>query len=146
MSENWSQSHLQHWQSSKCDVYFAIAQMIHQYSNTEVNFDTLNREIAEDWRTICKYISPTRITTSVRGYVNDDTESLLVSLHCLAIIVWDKIYDKFNTDLEHDVRHDFMNAGEAAVEQLVNFGLMRPLHGGGKWTSLGSHMLSGKLR
>ena len=150
----WSSRYLDEWKNSKEEVLLALAYMINQYvfvrePLTQEQYEAMRAEVLDDWRTIRRYISTDRITTSSRSHAGDETEALLVCLHCLAMITWDRLYNKFFPESEVDVIAD-VSAAEEAVAQLAKFGLMRDMlrsaPPGGKWTPEGIDMLNGKLR
>jgi hypothetical protein len=146
-SQRYSQRHIGEWKTAQNELLDAIAQMIGQYDHSISNsaYEQLWLDIQADWRVILKYISADRITTSIQLKKSDDVEAMLVSLHCLAVISWEKLYNKFEPEAEEDVFAE-VSAAQAAVELLEKFGLMRKTSRGGKWTPEGIDMLNGKLR
>lgn len=147
----WSERYIEEWRATRDGVSEALAMMIGQYlfgavPMTQEEYHQLKSELRSDLETVRKHISADRITTSARTWESDEVEAMFVSLHCLAIICWDKLYNKYDPELEEDVVHDCMSAGEAAVHELVKYGLLAPLREGGKWTAAGIDMLNGKLR
>ena len=148
-STNWTQRYLSQWRAGREHALRAAAQMISQYicpQTSDREFEIFEKSIDKDWRVICEYISPNRVITSARVTYDDEKEAMLVSIHCLCVVTWEKMYNKYHPEIGNDVYHDFMSAGEDSVFALVNLGLMEPLWGGGKWTSEGIDMLNGKLR
>jgi hypothetical protein len=132
-------------------VFEALAMMVDQYlfvaeGLVEEEYRALRAAIRTDWRATLRYVSAERITTSSRAWESDEVEAMLVSIHCLAIISWNKLYNKYQPEREEDIHHDFMSAGEKAVEELSRYGLLERLSAGGKWTCAGIDMLNGKLR
>ena len=111
----------------KDEVFDALAGMINQYlfvakGLTEDEYRALHSAIRTDWKTTLQYVSPERITTSSRAWESDEVEAMLVSVHCLAIISWNKLYNKYQPEREEDIHHDFMSAGEKAVEDSPDTG------------------------
>jgi hypothetical protein len=147
----WSERYIGEWRQSKGEVFDALSGMIGQFlfvaePLTEAEWHALDSAIRTDWKVILQYVSAERIITSSRAWESDEVEAMLVSVHCLAIISWNKLYNKYQPEREEDVHHDFMSAGEKAVEELSRYGLLKHLRAGGKWTQAGIDMLNGKLR
>ena len=138
------------WTHSRDGVFYAVTMMINQYlfvakPLSYPDYQALRCAIQGDWRVILKHVSAQRITTSSRAFESGEVEAMLVSVHCLAMITWMTVYNKFFPEKEEDVIAD-TSAAQEAVAQLVRFGLMRETGVGGKWTAAGIDMLNGKLR
>ena len=145
--EDWSKRHFGNWKQYREDVLHANAKMIDQYCNFDESRSAKEISILlnENWNVIREFVSADRITTSARPFQSDEIECMLVTTHCLCMMMWDKAYNKFYPEFDEDVIAD-VGAAEASVDVLERFDLMTRTHRGGKWTPEGIDMLNGKLR